>query len=456
MVRTILSACVGLLLVSLASGGRAADWPQWLGPQRDGVWRETGLAARFPAGGPRVLWRKKIGGGYAGPAVAGGLVYVTDRVLDAGASNPKNPFDRSPVSGKERILCFEADSGNPVWEQSWRCKYTISYPCGPRATPVVAGGKVYVLGAMGQLNCYEAKAGKPVWSRDLVKDFDAEPPLWGFSAHPLLDGDNLICLVGKKPVVVAFDRNTGKENWRALELTRGAEVGYAPPMVYTFGGKRCLVIWHPESVNGLDPATGKVLWSFAHRTPIKANLTVPTPRQVGDRLFLTSFYNGSLMLQVTAGEKWSVKQLWASKSRSERPEGTDKLHSIMPTPVIQGDHIYGVCSYGELRCLNLADGKRVWSNLTATGTGGATERWANAFLVPQGDRFILFNEKGELILAKLTPKGYEEIDRAKILAPTGPIGPKRKVLWSHPAFANKTVYARNDEEIVAVSLAAPK
>ncbi len=119
-------------------------------------------------------------------------------------------------------------------------------------------------------------------------------PLWGYAAHPLIDGDNLICLVGTNAVVVAFDKDTGKEKWRALELD-GAEIGYCPPMIYRFGGTRQLIIWHPESVNGLDPATGKVLWTHAWK--VGANMTIPTPRQVGDKLFLTGFYCGCRLLE---------------------------------------------------------------------------------------------------------------------------------------------------------------
>jgi outer membrane protein assembly factor BamB len=292
----------------------------------------------------------------------------------------------------------------------------------------------------------------------LMKDYDARVPLWGFSAHPLIDGDNLICLVGRNPVVVAFDKNTGKEKWKALEL-ESAEIGYCPPMIFTLAGKRQLVVWHPESVNGLDPATGKRLWTYAWE--IKANLTIPTPRQAGDKLFLTAFYSGCRLLEVSgAADKLAVNEVWRSKGRSEQPRDTDKLHAIMSTPFIQGDHIYGVCSYGELRCLTLKDGVRVWSDLKAASDGKNPVRWANAFLVPQGDRVFLFNEKGDLIIARLTPQGYEEIDRAHLLDATGKLGgglsSPRKVVWSHPAFAGKAVFARNDKEIVAVSLAAEK
>jgi outer membrane protein assembly factor BamB len=441
-------------LAGLTAPAWADDWPQWLGTQRDGVWRETGILQKFPASGPKVLWRQKLGGGYAGPAVADGLVYVTDRALDAGQTDPSNPFLRAKSLGKERVVCLNAATGKIVWEDSIPCKYTISYPCGPRATPTVAGGKVYSLGAMGNLLCHDAKSGKRLWEKDLCKEYSASPPLWGYAAHPLVDGDNLICLAAKRPVVVALDRNTGKEKWRALEL-EGAEIGYCPPMIYTFGGRRQLIIWHPEAVNGLDPATGKLLWS--HEWKVNANMTIPTPRKIGERLFVTGFYCGCQLLEVGAD---SVKEVWRSHSRGEQPKQTDKLHSVMSTPVIHDGYIYGTCSYGELRCLSLADGKRIWSELTATGAGTEPVRWANAFLVPNGDRYFLFNEKGDLIIARLTPKGYQEIDRAHLLDPTGQLaasysGP-RKVVWSHPAFAVKTIFARNDREIVAVSLAEEK
>jgi outer membrane protein assembly factor BamB len=443
----------GLLLP--ASGARADDWPQWLGPQRDGMWRETGLVKKFPSGGPRVLWRTPIGGGYAGPAVANGRVYVLDRQLAPGSKDPSNPFSTSNSAGKERVLCLDAATGKQIWEHGYDCTYRISYPAGPRATPLVADGKVYTLGAMGHLFCLDAGTGKPIWSKRFTEDYGARNQVWGFAASPLLDGDKLICLVGGKgSVVVAFDKNTGRELWKNLSMET-KDPGYCPPMIYTVGKTRQLIIWHPESVNGLDPETGKVHWS--HEWDIKANLTIPTPRLSGNRLFLTSFYNGALLLELNEGS--APKVVWQSKGRGERPNQTDALHSIMPTPFLVGEYVYGVCSYGELRCLELATGKRVWSDTKATGPYKQLERWANAFLVPQGDRWFLFNEKGDLIIARLTPKGYEEIDRAHILDPTAPLSgggpgmPVRKVVWSHPAFANKAVYARNDKEIVAVSLA---
>jgi outer membrane protein assembly factor BamB len=420
------------------------DWPQWLGPQRDGVWRESGIVEELPAGGPPVVWRSPVGGGYAGPAVAGGRAYVTDRQLGAGASNPANQFDRSSIPGTERVLCLNEANGQVLWQHQYPCRYTLSYPAGPRCTPLVAQGKVYTLGAEGNLFCLEAASGKVIWSQDFKTQYQARTPMWGFAGHPLLDGRKLICLAGgENSVVVALDKDTGQLIWKALQAK---EPGYCPPTIYEAGGQRQLILWHPESVNALEVETGRLLWSIPWS--IKAGLTISTPRQRGDRLFLTAFYNGSLMLQLDAA-KPGASVLWQSKKSSETD--TTELHSIISTPFWEGDHIYGVCSYAQLRCLKADTGERVWETFAATT--GKQVRWGNAFLIKQGSRFFLFNELGDLIIARLTPGGYAETSRAHLLEPTGTAS-GRNVLWSHPAFANRRLYARNDKEIICVSLAA--
>src|SRR5262249_44903637 len=152
---------------------RADDWPQWLGPQRDGVWRETGILDKFPEKGPKSLWRTPIGAGYSGPAVAGGRVYITDRTLNKGVTNPDNPFGKNTLNGPDRILCLDQQKGDILWKHEYPSKYEVSYPAGPRTTPVVADGKVYAVGTMGELFCLDAGNGKVVWSKNFVKDFDA-------------------------------------------------------------------------------------------------------------------------------------------------------------------------------------------------------------------------------------------------------------------------------------------
>ncbi len=440
----LLSGVLVCAVVSLSSVF-ADDWPQWLGPQHDAVWRETGIVGKFPAEGPPVRWRTPIGAGYAGPAVANGKVYVTDRRLPEGASNPSNPFQRGTIPGTERVLCLNETDGKILWQHTYDCPYGLSYPAGPRATPVVSGGKVYTLGAEGHLFCFDATTGKVIWSHDFKRDFSIQTPVWGFSAHPLLDGNKLICLAGGEgSTVVAFDKDSGKELWRALAAK---EPGYCPPVIFEAGGKRQLVVWHPEAVNSLDPETGKVYWS--QPCNIRSGMTIPTPRKMGDLLYLTCFYNGSTMLRLDANKPVAT-EVWASKKVSEKD--TDALHSTMSTPFLEDGYIYGVCSYGQLRCLKAGSGERVWETLKATTPDGKEMRWANAFIVKNGDRFFLFNEKGDLIIAKLSPKGYEEISRAHLLEPTNTAA-GRDVLWSHPAFANRCMFARNDKEIICVDLA---
>ena len=172
------------------------------------------------------------------------------------------------------------------------------------------------------------------------------------------------------------------------------------------------------------------------------------PRHHGNRLFVTSFYNGPRMIEV-GDDGRTARVVWKGNSNSERR--TDKLHSIMPAPVITDTNIYGIGSYGQLRCLDVNTGERVWETLKATGDG----RWWNAFLVPHEDRYFIHNEQGDLIIAELSPAGYKEISRAKLVAATRRLGSQgRTIVWSHPAFAMKSVFARNDEEIVRVNLAA--
>ncbi len=449
--RTLMATFL-LGVVLLSSAVYADDWPQWMGPQRDGVWRENDIVDKMPAE-PKYRWRTKIGAGYAGPAVAGGKVYAHDRVLAENAKQPKNSFARTAVLGKERVHRIDAVSGDIEWSYDYDSEYTLSYSSGPRCTPLIAGGKVYTLGAMGRLCCLDATSGSLIWGKDFVKEYDAPVPIWGFAAHPLLDGNRLVCLVGGDATVVAFHKDTGKELWRSLETS---SVGYCPPVIYQVGSRRQLIIWHPEAINGLDPETGKVLWSQPFKLHQSA-LSIPMPRLDGDKLFVTSFYNGPMLLRVTDG---TASVVWKGNSNKETADKTDKLHSIMPTPIIRDGHIYGVCSYGQLRCLKLDTGERVWESMKASRPAntpdakiGNNDRWGNAFITPQGGRDWLFNEHGELILAKLTPSGYDELGRMKILKADNNMA-MHPVVWSHPAYAGRCCFARNDSEIVCVDLAA--
>lgn len=428
----------------IPNGASADDWPQWLGPSRDGVWREDGIIEHFPSGGPEVLWRTPIGAGYSGPSVSAGRVYVMDRIPD-GEPPSGQTTKRRPPTGRERVLCLDASDGRILWEHAYERAYGIAYSSGPRVTPTVDSDRVYALGAEGDLLCLDAASGRVIWRRDLQADYGVKTPIWGFAGHPLVDGEKLICLVGGEgSVAVAFDKRSGKEIWRALSAK---EPGYCPPTMIEAAGKKQLILWHPEALNSLDPSTGAVHWSepFACR----AGMSIAQPRQLGDLLLVSAFYNGPLMMRL-APDRPAASVAWRGTSQNERQ--TDRLHAVMSTPFLEGGHVYGVCSYGQLRCLRADTGERLWSTLAATTRDGQETRWANAFLIKHGDRFFLPNELGELIIARLTPAGYDEIGRTQLLEPTNP-DPRRTVVWSHPAFANRRIYARNDREILCASLA---
>ena len=433
---------LGALLLGVTAGARADDWPQWLGPKRDSIWRETGLIEKFPEGGATIRWRAKVAAGYSGPAVAAGRVYVTDRVLAEGAKNHPEPFPQRPkegIPGVERVLCFNEADGQLVWKHEYDCPYTVSYPLGPRCTPTVHGGKVYTLGADGNLICLDAADGKVLWSRELKKDYDVKAPLWGFSSHPLIDGQKLITLVGGDgSVAVAFDKDTGKEIWRAMSAR---QPGYCPPHICELNGQRQLIVWHSEAVNGLEPETGKVLWS--EPTETYQGMSISTPLCFGNRVFITGYPKTAELLQVKKDSE-SPEVIWKGD-----PKKKNGFYSVFSTPFYEDGYLYGVNGTiadggGVLCCV------KVWESLQAHGP--KRQGSAEIFITKNGDRFILFNEKGDLIFARLSPKGYEEISRAHLLdATSSAFG--REVLWSPPALANRCAFVRNDKELLCVSLA---
>lgn len=427
-----------LVAAAVPASAIADDWPQWLGPKRDGVWRETGILARFPTGGPQVRWRVPISGGYAGPAVADGRVYVTDFATPGERKN--DPGTRVELQGEERIVCLDAKTGQEIWKHSYPCSYRISYPSGPRATPTVQGGKVYALGAQGRLVCLDARDGQPAWSHDLVQEYKTETPIWGFASHPLVDGDKLITLVGgQNSVVVAFHKDTGKELWRALSAS---EQGYCPPSILEAGGKRQLIIWHPKAIHGLDPETGKVFWT--EKLEPQYGMSIQMPVRHGDYLFAGGIGNQALLLKL-AKDKPAVEEVW-------RGTNATAVYPTCGAPFIDEQGVlYGACQQGHFRGVDLATGKRLWETFKPT-TGKRFASSGTCFIVKNGDRYFLMSENGDLIIAKLSAQGYEELDRAPILAPTNEAF-GRPVVWSHPAFANKAMYMRNDKEIVCVSLA---
>jgi len=416
------------------------DWPQWLGPQRDSIWREKGIVETFPKQGLEANWRVPIAGGYAGPAVANGKVFVTDYLRESG--DPVNrATKRTRLEGRERVLCFRDGDGSLAWKHEYECPYNVSYPAGPRTTPTVADGKVYTLGTMGNLCCLDADTGNLLWSIDFTKRYNIETPLWGFTGHPLVDGNKLICLVGGEgSVAVALDKDTGRELWSSLSAP---EPGYCPPIIVDAGRRRQLIIWHATAINGLDPESGKVYWSV----PLKPNygMSIATPRKSGNHLFASGIGHQAALLTLDSDQP-RAEVAW-------RGDNQTAVYCANSTPLIDDNVIYGVCHDGELRAVELSTGRRLWETYAAT-TGTRPAPYATAFIVKHEDRYFLFNEKGDLILARLSPDGYQEIGRFNVLEPTGNSFGRTGLVWSHPAFANQSIYARSNKELVCVSLSA--
>jgi outer membrane protein assembly factor BamB len=428
------------LFFALAVPAVADDWPQWMGPGRDDIWRETGIIEKFPASGADIAWRVPIAGGYSGPAVADGRVFVTDFKRTSGDAT-NDVTSRSELKGKERVLCLSVSDGKELWRHEYDCPYKISYAAGPRTTPTVSSGKVYTLGAEGHLFCFEASSGKVLWSKELKQEYRIDTPLWGFCGHPLVDGQRLFCLVGVPgSVAVAFDKDTGKELWRALSAS---ESGYCPPTMIEAGGKRQLLIWDPQRLNSLNPETGAVYWS--EKLEPQYAMSVTAPRQAGDFLYASGIGKCATLFKLSR-EKPAAEVVWDGKP-------TTAVFCSNSTPLIDGDTIYGCdCDAGNLRAVKLATGERLWATYQPTTGATRPQPHGTAFLTKNGNRYFLFSETGDLIIARLTPEKYEEISRAKLVKPTNEAF-GRSVVWSHPAYANRCIFARNDEQIICARLA---
>lgn len=421
------------------------SWSAWLGDDGKSIASKVEIDFDLDKAPLKLVWEKEIGGGYSGPSIKNRKTFVMDWKLDDEAKTPGNPFERGQIPGIESVKCFEIVSGRKIWEYAYQEKYTMSYSAGPRATPIVDGAIVYALGAEGRLTALDLESGNVIWSKDFKKDYQVKTQVWGHAAHPLIFNNKLICLVGGtgNKGVVAFDKTTGHELWTALDLP---DLGYCPPTIINRKGQKELLIWSGNGIYGLDLQSGEKIWDIPWK--LRFALSVSTPRQYGNQLFFTAFYNGSKMLNLQT-EKPTI--LWETKKISEKD--TTHLHSIMSTPFLDKGSIFGVCSYGQLRCLDIESGNRIWESMEAT-TGGKLERWANVFFMKNGPghRFMLFNETGFLIDAKLTRDGYEELGRMNLIKPNGKDMRRRPIVWSHPAVTDEFIVVRNDDSIRCYSL----
>ncbi len=426
---------VCVLALTLSRVAVSKDWPQWMGPGRDNRWSADNILERFPSGGPRIVWRAAVAGGYAGPAVAGNRVYVTDFVSSGDAK--VDNFDRKAIAGQERVLCLDAMTGREIWKFEYPVSYAISYPAGPRCTPVLDEGRVTTLGAEGMLICFDAESGRVIWKKDLPKEYSTKSALWGYAAHPLIDGPRLICLVGGAGShTVAFDKLTGEEIWRT---GTAAEQGYSPPTMIRAAGVRQLILANPVAVNAVKPETGELLWQAPYEATNGS--IIMSPIVIGDYLYIGGYSNHNLLLKLDQDKPGATV---VAKDKAKK-----FISPVNVQPFVDGDTIYGMDQKGDLIAFKLPDGEAMWTSTDLIGS--RSQGSETAFLVKQADRFFVFNEKGELVIAKLTPTGVEIIDRAKVIEPTNnAFG--RKVVWCAPAFAGTKMFVRNDNECICVEL----
>jgi outer membrane protein assembly factor BamB len=438
--RKMASAAAALLLAlpaafpapaTLPAQGR--DWPQWRGAQRDGIWRETGIVEKFAGETIPRRWTVPIGAGYSGPTVAGGRVYVMDYVKE---------------TSSERVLCLDWSTGATLWEVAYACSYEgFTYEAGPRASVTVHDGRAYALGAAGNLHCLDAVSGRILWQRDLRREYQIRMPRWGIAAHPLVEGDLVITQIGGagEACVVAFDRGTGEERWKAFP----DEASYAPPIAIEQAGRRLVVMALGFRLVAFDPANGALQWS--HDQPKSSwPIAIPAPVVDGDLMFFATAHAGSYLFRL-ATDRPAVDVVW---ERARRPRTDDTLHPVISDPLVMNGLVIGVQTDGELRCLDLMTGRQRWETVAPM-----PKAWhATMHLVragETGDRAWIFTEEGNLILARLDAEGYHELARARLLEPTPEQAPRgRTVTWAHPAFAYRHIFARSDRELVCADLAA--
>jgi outer membrane protein assembly factor BamB len=418
--QTIVAPALGFLV--LAPGAFAIDWPQFRGPNRDGHWNETGILEKFPPNGLKIRWRHPVGGGFSSPVVAQGKAIVFDVEL-------------TKPSSRERLHCFDQKTGKVLWvfgyeEHYGEWTFVPERGAGPTATPIVEQGRIYTVGANGWVHCLDVEIGKVIWEKNLWKEYEVEE--MGCRPSPLIEGPLLIVFAGAKPgaTVLALDKLTGKEVWKALD----EHASNSSPIAITSGGRRQLIVWTDKSLVSLDPANGHIYWRELMVT--SNNDDVACPVFWGNRLLVSG-----LMLELS-GDPPAMSFRWPENRVPAR-----RILSNTSTPLPQGEYIYSCKSPGELVCLEAATGKQLWSTNSVT----AQKNGASINITPQGGGYFLFTDEGNLIRAELSPAGYREISRTHLIDPTWPFN-GTKFVYAPPAFANRHVVARSEAEVVCASL----
>lgn len=400
--------------VSLAFAQNAQDWPQFLGPNRNGISAETGLIEAWPTDGLDEVWRVSAGGiGMSGVAVSRGRALTMIQ-----------------AKGQQHVLCLDARNGKEIWRAPIAEEYLNAQGDGPRATPTIAGDQVFAYVGQGILVALGFEDGKILWTRDCVQELGGEPAEYGMACSPLLVGNQVVVTVGApKATVAAYDAASGAPVWQTGE---GEAPGYSSPALLEVGGQKQIVAFTGEAVHGLSPADGKLLWSYPFETDYACNTASPTA--IDGHVFISAGENhGSVLLKLAQrADGFEATEVWSSFG----PESV--LRNEWQTSVLIDGHLYGFDNVGgagpvtHLTCVNASTGERVWQEV----------RFGKGNLIAADGKLLISTMKGELVLVDASPKAFREIGRRKILGPTR----------QAPALSSGLVYLRDDEEIVCVSL----
>jgi outer membrane protein assembly factor BamB len=399
------------------------DWPSWRGIRGDGTWKAPKLPEKWPEKGLKQVWKQPIGGGYSGICVADGKVFTMDLEKPiVGKNNPKEKNQNPQPDGTERVLCLDAKTGKPLWSHKYEVRYggLGGYNNGPRAMPTFHEGKLYTLGAVGHLFCFDANSGKILWSKDMVKDFKAQIPEWGFAASPVIDEDRVLIHSGAEPkgCLIAFDHNTGKEIWRCIS----DPTGYCTPMINHAKSGKQVVLWTPEHIHGIEAKSGKPLWKVPYK--VTYGVSIATPIFHEEMVFVTGYWEGAKAIRL--GQKPTDHEVAWTDTRN--------LRGLMAQPLYRDGFLYCLDKQNGLTCVEYKSGKKIWTDDNKMTPKGRNPH-ASFVWINDEDRILSLNSEGELILAKLNPDGYHEQSRTNILS---------KRTWSHPGFSDSFIYVRSD------------
>ena len=410
--RIILHYAVPALLAVLTSFAAADDWPGWRGPQGNGYWNAPPLAENWPEKLP-IVWDAKIGPAYSGISVAttptGRRVFTMDR-----------------SGSRDRIVSLDAETGEQVWAYEYEAGYgELQYGKGPRCTPTVHKNRVYTFGTVGHLHCLNATTGEKLWEKDLVRDFKAKQPTWGFAASPVIFANTVIIHAGAEPdgCYISFNCETGEERWRV-----GADpAGYGTPILSKRGSQTVLIGWTPEHVVVISPQDGKLIEQIAYKVTMGVSIATPIFRE--STILVSGYWEGAKAILL---DNTGSQVIW---------EENRYLRGLMAQPLYRDGHVFLLDKQHGIVCCRLDTGKIVWTDKNRL-TPRARDPQATLVWAGDTDRAVCLNERGELVLCRFSPSGYIEIARSKILGET----------WAHPAYVGSRVYARDDSRIVCVDL----